>query len=383
MSHDIIQADYEQLIDIANRFQNQAETQLDLKQKIDQQVAALQGKWQGKGSQAFFREMDYEVIPALQRLLTALEESAHLTHQIIETFQAAEEEAANQLNFGGGDTLVPPDRIIDFFLAGKTRIEGSYTVTDRPLFAAGSSDQDTISPNDVDQQGLGDCYLIAAMAAIADQNPELIRNSIRDNGDGTYTVTLYEKKGGFLGIGGNLEKVEVTVTPDFPNGQYYSKEAGQWVPLPMDVGSGDDELWPRLLEKAYGQHISGDSDVKGIYNKLDKGGFSSDALEALSGSKSVSSSPDHYSIQDLADMHKKGYALTLSSKIDYGPFTNDHYRDDSLVRGHAYWIDSVDVENQIVVVRNPWGYDGYRIEIPMSELDENFRQITVNSLGKD
>ena len=95
-----------------------------------------------------------------------------------------------------------------------------------------------IHPNDIDQDGLGDCYLLASMATIADQNPELIRNAIKDNGDGTYTVTLYKKQGGFLGIGGEYKPVEITVTPEFPNGQFYSEKEGKWVPYRVDAGEG-------------------------------------------------------------------------------------------------------------------------------------------------
>lgn len=383
MNTSVVQVQYEELEAIARRFASQAEAGQEMRQLLKQRMEALRaGGWIGRGADAFMAEMTDVVLPAVQRLTDALHEGDTATGRIVQMLRAAEQEAASQFSVDGV-TSFPSDRIINFLLDGRTRIIGSHTVQ-QPLFVQGKSDSGDINPNDLAQGGIGDCYLISSIAVIADQNPTLIRNAIHNNGDGTYTVTLYEEKGGFLGIGSHYEPVEITVTPNFPNGEYYSKEAGQWVSLGMDVGSGDQELWPRLIEKAYGQHISGTNNIERIYGGLDNGGLPSDALATLSGSKSTAKSPAAYSLQELAEMHQKGYALTLSSLPDDGAFTSDKYRNDTLVRSHAYWIDSIDVDRGVVVVQNPWGYDGrYRIEIPFNELDDNFRQITVNSLGKD
>jgi Flp pilus assembly pilin Flp len=59
------------------------------------------------------------------------------------------------------------------------------------LFIMGDDDH-AIHPSDIDQQGLGDCYLLASLAEIAQQNPELIRDIIRPNDNGTFTVTFYD-----------------------------------------------------------------------------------------------------------------------------------------------------------------------------------------------
>jgi ppGpp synthetase/RelA/SpoT-type nucleotidyltranferase len=73
------------------------------------------------------------------------------------------------------------------------------------LFIRGDDDND-IHPNDIDQQGLGDCYLLASLAEIAQQNPELIRDLVRPNDNGTFTVTFYD----------DGDPVEIVVGPHMP-----------------------------------------------------------------------------------------------------------------------------------------------------------------------
>lgn len=57
-------------------------------------------------------------------------------------------------------------------------------------FIRGAGDRDEIDPSDVRQGGLGDCWLMAALAAIAHARPGYIRSLIDDLGDGTYVVRL-------------------------------------------------------------------------------------------------------------------------------------------------------------------------------------------------
>jgi uncharacterized protein YukE len=55
------------------------------------------GDWIGQGARAFFREMDSEVLPAVQRLQAALETAARTTGEINRIMQQAEEQAARLL----------------------------------------------------------------------------------------------------------------------------------------------------------------------------------------------------------------------------------------------------------------------------------------------
>lgn len=103
MTADIIQAQYEQLETIAARFGHEAERNTTLAQQVAQAVQALQnGGWQGKGSAAFFAEMEATTNPALHRLITALEEARTVTLTVKEIIRAAEEEAAALFNGAPG-----------------------------------------------------------------------------------------------------------------------------------------------------------------------------------------------------------------------------------------------------------------------------------------
>lgn len=95
MTADSIQAQYEQLQIVAARFSEQAEQTSQLQMHLQTRIDALrQGGWRGRGADAFFGEMQDEVLPATQRLSVAFGESERLTRQIIEVVQQAEEEAA-------------------------------------------------------------------------------------------------------------------------------------------------------------------------------------------------------------------------------------------------------------------------------------------------
>ena len=70
----IIRADYDQMPEISKRFDREA---VNVKRSIDslnRKIEVLKGgDWFGEGANAFYREMESEVMPAMQRLLKALE----------------------------------------------------------------------------------------------------------------------------------------------------------------------------------------------------------------------------------------------------------------------------------------------------------------------
>lgn len=101
MGNDIIQADYDALAAVASRFGNQARSNQELLARVRQAMRPLEGGgWQGRGSAAFFGEMNGDVLPAMQRLAAALDQARSMTLDIARVVRQAEEEAARP--FRGG-----------------------------------------------------------------------------------------------------------------------------------------------------------------------------------------------------------------------------------------------------------------------------------------
>jgi WXG100 family type VII secretion target len=102
MSNDIVQARYDQLDDIANKFARKAQEAAQMQQRILRDAQALQnGGWMGAGSQAFSNEMNSVVQPAMQRLIVALETASSTTKEIKQIMLAAEEEASRPFKSSG------------------------------------------------------------------------------------------------------------------------------------------------------------------------------------------------------------------------------------------------------------------------------------------
>ena len=93
---DKIEVDYDQLGQISQQFENRSQTVQHVLHNVHSKMSVLQGGgWEGRGSDAFFTEMQGEVLPAVQRLQQALEEAGRMSKGIIQTMQQAEEEASS------------------------------------------------------------------------------------------------------------------------------------------------------------------------------------------------------------------------------------------------------------------------------------------------
>ena len=91
---DEIRANYEQLEQVAARFDRQSQAVSQMLQKMKGSMNNLKSGWQGRGSDSFFAEMNGVVLPASTRLQNALQEASQVTKQIVQTIKQAEEEAA-------------------------------------------------------------------------------------------------------------------------------------------------------------------------------------------------------------------------------------------------------------------------------------------------
>jgi Ca2+-binding RTX toxin-like protein len=116
----------------------------------------------------------------------------------------------------------------------------------QPLFGPNG-----IQLDDVRQGGVGDGYLMTALAAIAGKQPFRIKNSIVDLGDGTFAVRFIDADGAhrFYRVDADLP-----VNPD--GTPYYAK-----------LGNGG-ALWVAIMEKAFALHRGGGN---GMYSSLESG----------------------------------------------------------------------------------------------------------------
>ncbi len=131
--------------------------------------------------------------------------------------------------------------------------------------------------SDVDQGSLGDCFLIAGMGAVAAANPELIKKAVKDNGDGTYTITFQELQKDGKTFKPHYETVDSYLPTRAGGAQRTAYAQSDTAYDPVSVA-----LWPALVEKAYAQWHGG-------YTAIQHGGQSAKAMEVLTGVKSVRS----------------------------------------------------------------------------------------------
>lgn len=92
---DEIRADYDQLQTVAGQFGAQSEAVGALLQKVKGSMSPLEsGGWIGDAANAFFAEMESDVLPATMRLQQAMDEANRTVQSIVQTVRQAEDEAS-------------------------------------------------------------------------------------------------------------------------------------------------------------------------------------------------------------------------------------------------------------------------------------------------
>jgi hypothetical protein len=99
------------------------------------------------------------------------------------------------------------------------------------LYADSQNPLHSINARDIHQGVSGDCYIEASLASIAAQSPEVIRDSIRTNPDGTFTVTFKGDKDHPVKVARPTE-----------------------VELALYNGASPDGIWAPVMEKAIAQY---------------------------------------------------------------------------------------------------------------------------------
>jgi hypothetical protein len=206
---------------------------------------------------------------------------------------------------------------------------------------------DTGQPSleDLNQGGLGDCWWLSSMGALA-QTPEgrrRLREMIRQNPNGTYTVTFPDGE-------------RVTVTPYFP----VNKDGNLSFAQPEG-----QTIWPLILEKAFAQK-------KGGFNKIN-GGDPAHGMEVLTGHDSDSKDADDVTRQDLENWLNSGRPVVASTKDDVD---GKEIYQQRLHANHAYVVKGITKDGKVELF-NPWGYD--HATLTMEEFNRYLAEVDIGS----
>lgn len=201
--------------------------------------------------------------------------------------------------------------------------------SDRPLFSRAGP-----AVADVTQGQLGDCFLLASLASIAKSNPQIIRQSIADLGDGTYVVQF---------VNGS-SKTFVRVDGDLP-----TTSSGR---LAYAQLGAQGSIWAAVIEKAYAFYRLGTPSYASL-----EGGYMGEVYEdfGLTTDSFFSASTGESLLRTLQSELSAGKAVTFGTRTRVSA-------DVPVITGHAYLVDAVftDAKGQVTSLRlrNPWGVDG-------------------------
>lgn len=256
-------------------------------------------------------------------------------------------------------------------------------------FVRGENDRHTIDPNDIDQDRYGSCSVLSTLHTIASQDPSVIQDMIRDNGDGTYTVTFQEEKE-ILGVTVWVP-VEVTVSGPFSAGGGAN---------PGDTSAQGSEVWPAIIEKAYVQHFHPEFANDQTIWPGNRGVNPADVMQHILGADATTSSTGDISSTQMTELLANGDAVVAwtpgfkDDKDNWLPNVTDeqkelieHY---GIAGGHAYAVsevipagtpytdphtgEQVTCDEDVIVLDNPWGHSD--VVMPYSDYQKVYGSVS-------
>lgn len=258
-----------------------------------------------------------------------------------------------------GTLIIPEDDEVQNFIekspketglsrAGTARTELLRTFThwsnqkDTPLF----SHEPTV--NDLKQRFVSNCYMVASTAGVVDLDPDLIKSCIKDNGDGTVTVRLYENRPveeEHPQVPEEIDGLEIDEVVRYELAPIYVRVTKE---IPRIAGAdvlSSGALWMQMIEKACA--FVGRNGSKG-YRSLwygEGGAF----LERLLGVSPVAVEKNEALFENLLHAREHRFVYNAGSKNTVG-------EEDGLNAGHAYTVMGAKEENgqRYVLLRNPY-----------------------------
>lgn len=194
-------------------------------------------------------------------------------------------------------------------------------------------------PDDVNQHSIGDCASLSIFADFAYMYPDFIKSIIKDNGNSTYTVSMYDPKG---------EPVSVTVSDKF-----IVDENGE---IGMCTSKDGSAGWATILEKAmmkWEAIYKLQPNVRGIAS------FNAAALFTGNGT-SFSFQPGDLTPEEM----KRAVKIALDSRwLTSGGFSAEYSVTGNgtlTVTEHAYTFMLSSRPSSMFVMRNPWGFTPFK-----------------------
>jgi hypothetical protein len=188
--------------------------------------------------------------------------------------------------------------------------------------------------NDVVQGGLGDCFFLAVLAAIAGTDPGQIRQEVVELADGTFLVR-FSSKGTIV-----YEHVDAEL-PTYSNGQLAYAQLGQ-----------GDSLWVAIMEKAFAIFRDNQDSYADI-----SAGWMNEVYTDLGLTTTTTDQASQANAGDMMSLIQSELAENQAVTVAILTVTPDA----PLLADHAYSVDSVVVTDGVVTgltLRNPWGNVG-------------------------
>jgi len=223
--------------------------------------------------------------------------------------------------------------------------------------------------NDIDQGGVGDCYFLDAIAALAKNDPETFRESDFDDAEETF---FEHKADGSLLVRYYGEGPHPVVDMTIDNGLAQSD-------LSKDTdepgGQGNHEVWTIIAEKAYLKYLG--------WHDFSSGGKASESWNHIFGGGHHCVDPADLNDAALVDILRNDIDrlvfgtkdLPGASKKEKFTLSNGHY----LYDNHAYAVMGYDdhgtpgdTEDDTIKLFNPWGLEKWDEDIaePVMSFDE-------------